>query len=163
MANSAHGNWYQDLPPEGRRIVQVLALMLLTGLVAGAGAFAYSHFISGWTTARTAVSGRQISVTGESNIAVRPNTAVFTAGVITQAKKISDAQAQNSGRSQAIIDFLKTRGVAENDMRTVAYTVSPHYQYFNAPSCPSFPCPPGRAPVLPGGTSTPTQGPRGAR
>ena len=150
MANSTYSNWYQDLPGGGRRIAQVLALMLLAGLAASAGAFAYSYIISGRTGAKTAVSSRQITVTGEGRVAVRPDTAVFTAGVITQAKKISDAQAQNSSRANAIIDFLKTRGIADKDIKTIGYALSPQYQYFNSPPCTVFPCPPQRPPEIVG-------------
>ncbi len=148
MTNSTHNNWYQDLPMEGRRLVQVLTLMLLAGLVASAGAFAYSYVISGWTTARSMVSSRQISVTGEGKVSVRPDTAVFTASVITQAKKISDAQTQNSSRANAIIDFLKQRGVADKDIKTTSYNISPQYQYFNSPPCTAFPCPPQKPPEI---------------
>lgn len=136
------------MPDEGRRLVQVLALMLLAGLVASAGAFAYSYIISGWTTAYSSTSNLQIGVTGDGKVSVRPDTAVFTASVVTQSKKISDAQAQNSARANAIIDFLKQRGVAEKDIRTIAYNISPQYQYFNIPPCSAFPCPPQKPPEI---------------
>jgi uncharacterized protein YggE len=141
---SSNSNWYGDLPPEGRRLAQVLALLLMAGLVAGAGAFTYSYLISGQTTAKTAISGRQISVTGEGKVSVRPDVAAFTAGVVTQAKKISDAQKENSERSNAIVNFLTAHGVAERDIKTLAYGISPQYQYFPAPPCTAFPCPPQR-------------------
>ena len=148
MTNSTNNNWYQDLPPEGRRLAQVLMLILLAGLVASAGAFAYSYMISARITAKSAVSSRQISVTGEGKVSVRPDIAVFTASVITQSKKISDAQTQNSGRANAIIDFLKQRGVAQKDIKTTSYNISPQYQYFNSPPCTTFPCPPQKPPEI---------------
>ncbi len=138
------------MPAEGRRIVQVLALMLLAGLTASAGTFAYSYIISARIAEHTSVSSRQITVTGEGKVSVRPDTAVFTASVITQAKKISDAQQQNSTRANAIIDFLKQRGVAEKDIKTTNYSISPQYQYFNTPPCSAFPCPPQKPPEIAG-------------
>lgn len=138
------------MPDEGRRLVQVLTLLLLAGLVASAGAFAYSYIVSGWTAAKTAVSSRQITIMGEGKMSMRPDTAVFTASVITSAKKISDAQAQNSSRASAIVDFLKARGVADLDIKTIAYNISPQYQYFNSPPCTTFPCPPQRPPEIAG-------------
>ncbi len=136
------------MPDEGRRLVQVLTLLLLAGLVASAGAFAYSYIIAARIAKHTSVSSRQITVTGEGKVSVRPDTMVFTAGVITQAKKVGSAQTQNSTRANAIIDFLKARGVAEKDIRTIAYNISPQYQYFNIPPCMGFPCPPQRPPEI---------------
>lgn len=138
------------MPAEGRRTVQVLALLLMAGLVASAGAFAYSYAVSARIAKYTSISSRQITITGEGKVALRPDIAVFTASVITQAKKISDAQAQNSARANAIVDFLKTRGVGARDIKTTAYNISPQYQYFNSPPCSAFPCPPQRPPEITG-------------
>lgn len=131
-----------------KRYAKVLTLLLLVGVTASSFAFALSYFVSAWDTASNRVAPRQLSVSGEGKVAVRPDTAVFTAGVLTQAKKVREAQAENSRRSNAVIDFLKKQGVEEKDIKTIGYSINP--QYAESPICLSFPCPPRRPPQITG-------------
>lgn len=149
MATSTN-NWYYDLPPEGKRIVHVLGLIFLAGLTLSSFAFAYSYVVSAHIAERASASSRQISVSGEGKISLRPDTAVFDASVVTQAKRVSDAQRQNSQRSNVIIDLLKQRGVAEKDIKTITYTISPQYQYYTNRPCMTESCPPQRPPEIVG-------------
>lgn len=85
---------------------------------------------------------RQLAVAGEGKTTVRPDVAVFTAGVVTQAGKVNDAQAENTRKSNAIIDFLKKRGVEEKDIKTTEYNIYPQYQSSFPPPCVApGPCP----------------------
>lgn len=149
MATSTN-NWYHDLPPEGKRIMHVLGLILITGLTLSSFAFAYSYIVSAHVAERAGTSSRQISVNGEGEISLRPDTAVFDAGVITQAKRVSDAQHQNSQRSHVMIDLLKQRGVAEKDIKTISYSITPQYVYSIARPCIPESCPPQRPPEIVG-------------
>lgn len=141
---------YQDFSSKMKRCARILMLLFLVGLTASSLAFALSYFISAWDTASNRVAPRRLSVSGEGKIAARPDTAIFTAGVLTQAKKVGEAQAENSRRSNAVIGFLKKQGVEEKDIKTVGYGINPQYQYFDAPPCSSFPCPPHRPPEIVG-------------
>lgn len=139
---------YKEFSSGMQRYARALALVLLAGLAASSLAFALSYFVSAWDTASNRTSPRQLSVSGEGKVAVRPDIAVFTAGVLTQAKKVGEAQTENSRRSNAVIDFLKKQGVEEKDMKTLGYFIQP--QYGESPVCLSFPCPPRRPPEITG-------------
>lgn len=145
---ATNNNWYQDLSAREKRYVQMLGIALLAGLALSSFAFAYAHMVSGRVAASTRYSPRQISMNGEGKVTVRPDTAVFTAGVITQGKNVTDAQEQNSMRSEAIIKFLQAQGVAEKDIKTISYNVSPQYQYDQRPVCLGGFCPPQRPPTI---------------
>jgi len=96
-----------------------------------------------WGTRPQGELPRQLAIAGEGKIAVKPDIVVFTASVITQAKKVRDAQAENSGKSNAVIDFLKKSGVEEKDIKTADYNIYPQFQ-------PSYPLPcvfPGPCPA----------------
>ena len=133
---------YQEFSNQSKRYAKALALLLLIGLTASSFAFAFSYFISAWDTASNRVAPRQLSVSGKGKVAVRPDIAVFTAGVLTQAQKVGEAQAEHSLSSNAVIDFWKKQGVQEKDIETVGYFIQP--QYAESPVCVSFPCPPHR-------------------
>lgn len=94
-----------------------------------------------WKTRPAGELPRQLAVAGEGKTTVKPDIAVFTAGVVTQAAKVKDAQAENTRKSNAIIDFLKKNGVEEKDIKTVQYNVYPQYSYMPVPPClPPGPC-----------------------
>ncbi len=87
---------------------------------------------------------RQLAVAGEGKTTVKPDVAVFTASVVTQAAKVKDAQAENTRKSNTIVDFLKKQGVDEKDIKTTEYNIYPQY----SSSYPPLPCVfPGPCPV----------------
>ena len=128
---------------------RILSFLLLAGLAASSFAFALSYVVSAWDTASNHIAARQITVTGEGKMAVKPDLAPLATGIIPQAVKIGEAQGQNSEKSNAVLAFLKQQGIPEKDIKTVGYAVSPQYQYFDTP-CISFPCPPSRPPKITG-------------
>lgn len=138
------------MPPKGKRIVHILGLTFLAGLTLSSFAFAYSYVVSAYVAERTSTSSRQVSVNGEGKISLRPDTAVFDASVVTQAKRVSDAQRQNSQRSNMIIDLLKQRGIAEKDIKTINYSIAPQYVYSSSRPCTAASCPPQRPPEIAG-------------
>lgn len=140
-------HFYQDFSASMKKWTWVLIFLLLAGLAASSFAFALSYFVSAWDTAANRIGPRQISVQGEGKVAVRPDIGVFSAGVLTQARKVGDAQKENAERSNAILAFLKKGGVAEKDIKTVGYSINPQYRYSDAP-CAGGVCPPRRPPEI---------------
>ena len=145
--SSHNNNWYQDLPEEGRRIIHVLAPLLILGLSIAACAAAYSYAVSGWVSSNARYTS-QFSVTGEGKVEARPDTAVFTTTIITQGKKVGDAQEVDTARSNAVIAFLKDKGVAAQDTKTLSYTITPQYVYAIARPCTINECPAPQPPTI---------------
>ncbi len=127
--------FYQDLSNQSKRFVQGLALLLLVGLVLSAFAFAFSYFVSAWHKADGQDYPNAITVSGEGKATVKPDLGIFTVSVITNAKKVKDAQSQNTEHSNAILKYLKDQGVADKDLKTISYGINPQYQYYNVPPC----------------------------
>jgi hypothetical protein len=138
----------QTSSSEIKKFLGGFATPLLIGAVLSTFAFAFWYGVSGWKEWRSIREPWQMSVTGEGKITARPNVAIFTASVLTQAQKVKDAQNENSRRSNAIIEFLKKNGVGEKDIKTVGYNISPQYRYYNEPRCLSYPCPPQNPPEI---------------
>lgn len=137
---------YQDYSHYAKRLVRFVIAAFLVALAVGAIAFLIrpSYFQESGATPR------QIAVSGEGKVAMKPDMATFSVGVVTQAKKIKDAQSQNSERSTTVLDFLKGQGIAEKDLQTIGYTISPQYQYFSTPPCYTSPCPIPHPPEITG-------------
>ena len=126
---------------------------LLIGIILSSFAFAFWYGISAWKITRDKTTVRQISVNGEGKVAVKPDLAMFTAGVVTDAAKVKDAQLENTRRSNAVIGFLKQKGLEEKDIKTVGYSIYPQYSYpepcpRGLPGYESYPCPASTIPKI---------------
>jgi uncharacterized protein YggE len=68
-----------------------------------------------------------LSVTGEGVVRARPDMAVITVGVVSEAQSARDALSENSQSMTAMIEALKARGIEERDLQTSNFSVSPVY------------------------------------
>ncbi len=74
-----------------------------------------------------------ITVNGTGSIVVVPDTATFTFGVRENASTVTAAQNAASAKANAAIDAMKSAGVAEKDIQTLSYNISPNYEYQTPP------------------------------
>ena len=58
-----------------------------------------------------------------------PDTAMFSTGVETKAKTATEALRQNSVQARAVIDRLKSLGIAEKDIQTTGINLRADYDY----------------------------------
>ncbi|AMO71283.1 SIMPL domain-containing protein [Sphingorhabdus sp. M41] len=58
-----------------------------------------------------------------------PDTATFSTGVETRAKTATEALRQNSVQARAVIDRLKSLGIAEKDIQTTGINLRADYDY----------------------------------
>jgi uncharacterized protein YggE len=72
---------------------------------------------------------RAISLTGHGEVRAKPDMAVVTVGVMTQAVSARDAVTDNNAAMEKVIAALKTSGIAEKDIQTSNFSVSPRYDY----------------------------------
>lgn len=92
-----------------------------------------------------------ISVTGHGEIFAPPDTAEFSVTVQQTAKDVQSAQTTATTQANAIVDYLKSQGIADADIQTTDYSIAPQYEYQNA-ACPAVAstsgipvyCPPGK-------------------
>src|SRR3989344_3761935 len=84
-----------------------------------------------------------ISVSGEGEMVMVPDTAEFTFSIVERSASVPDAQREASRKANDVIAYLKKAGVAEEAIKTVSYNVYPQYEWQQA-VCTQFSCPPGR-------------------
>lgn len=131
----------ENVPQNLQRLTSYLIVLLVLGLVLGAFAFAFSYFADGWEKVTNSEMPRQINVSGEGKVAVKPDIALFTTAVVTQSAEISSAQSENTRRSNDVLAFLKDSGVEEKDLKTIGYSINPQYQYDSRPCIQIYPSP----------------------
>lgn len=70
---------------------------------------------------------RLIAVSGLGEIKTRPDMATISTGVVSEAATAKEALAKNNAAMAAVIAALKNAGVAEDDIQTSDFSVSPKY------------------------------------
>ncbi len=119
--------FYKSLSSKIQILFFVLALCILVGIILSAWAFSFSYFVRGIKEWQAVSGTRQVYISGEGKIAVKPDIAVFNVGIVTQTKKVKDAQDENTRRSNAVIEYIKKQGLADKDIKTIGYSVTPQY------------------------------------
>jgi len=72
-----------------------------------------------------------ISVVGQGIVLAQPNVARITLGSEVFDSSLANAQAEAARRMDAVINKLKALGIAESDIRTTAFNVTPQYDQGN--------------------------------
>jgi len=74
-----------------------------------------------------------IYVAGEAKVKTKPNVAEISFSVINQGSDPGVIQKSNDKKMKDAIDFLKSQGVKEDDIKTTAYNLQPQYEYDTPP------------------------------
>ena len=90
---------------------------------------------SAWNLARTYSRSiqpsafRSFAVSGQGKVVARPDVAMFTFSVINEGGiDIAALERDNTVRGNKINSWLKEQGVADKDIKTEQYNLSPRYQ-----------------------------------
>lgn len=79
--------------------------------------------------AETLEGQRGISVSGDGYVTIKPDTAYVDVGVQAVADTVESARSQAADAMTKVIDALKANGVAEADIQTTSFSISPQYDY----------------------------------
>lgn len=70
-----------------------------------------------------------ITVQGAGQATLPPDIARVSFSVQNTAVTVADAQAETTKQANAALDFVKGQGIAEKDVKTLSYNISPQYSY----------------------------------
>ena len=72
---------------------------------------------------------RKIHVTGNGSVVGEPDIATLNLGVSVEKKTVAEAREAAAVAMTAVLDALKARGIAENDIQTERFSIYPQYDY----------------------------------
>ena len=72
-----------------------------------------------------------VTVQGDGQATLPPDVARISFTVENTKATVADAQAATTKQANATLDFVKEQGVAEKDVKTLSYNISPQYSYPN--------------------------------
>jgi uncharacterized protein YggE len=103
----------------------LVALVVAVAVVAAGRA---PVFITSPTAASTTTSFETgVFTTGDASVSKKPDTAFLSAGVESQQSTAAGAQSDLAGKAAKLIARVKALGVADKDLNTEGYSVSPTY------------------------------------
>jgi uncharacterized protein YggE len=113
-------------------VLAILALFLLAQTIALAANFGRSGVPATDT----------VTVQGDGQATLPPDVARVSFGVEHTAATVTEAQAATTKQANAAIDYVKEQGIAEKDIKTLYYNISPQYSYPNpcqqGAICPAY-------------------------
>lgn len=114
------------------RIKNLLGLsIVITVLVF---AYAVASYVRSYGRSIQPGTFRSFAVSAEGKIVAVPDVAQFTFSVITQGKiDIAKLQKENTEKVNKAIEFVKSNGVDDKDIKTQNYNLEPRYQHFSCP------------------------------
>ena len=83
--------------------------------------------LPGWALAEE--EPRQITVAGEGRLTVAPDMATIGLGVVSEGRSARDAIDENSAAMAQVLAKLTGAGIAEADIQTSGFSVSPRFDY----------------------------------
>lgn len=119
---------YNKLPKLEQRVVLATFVLLAVFLIFAG----FSQLVNAWNNFRNAGATniyQTVSFTGEGKVKAAPDTARVDIGLTTEGKDTITVQNENSSKMNAVIKFLKERGIHEADIKTNNYSLSPKYEY----------------------------------
>ncbi|MBI2446491.1 MAG: SIMPL domain-containing protein [Parcubacteria group bacterium] len=119
---------YNKLPKLEQKVVFVTFVLLALFLIFAG----FNQLINAWNSYRNAGATniyQTVSFTGEGKVKAAPDTARVDIGLTTEGKDTITVQNENSSKMNAVIKFLKERGIGEADIKTSNYSLSPKYEY----------------------------------
>jgi len=119
------------------------------GVIAALGVVVFAvaawMFVDAYSKSIEPSSFRSFAVSGQGEAVAIPDIAQFTFSVITEGgEDLEGLQQQNSQKTNATIEYVKSQGVEAKDIKTQGYQVTPRYQYFD---CSSRPLPLGQGQI----------------
>lgn len=101
----------------------VLSLLVMAALIAGCTPTVIER------SSEPQPAERTIAVNGTGSVTANPDVAYINIGVHTENVDPKVALSSNTAQAQDVIDAIKAIGVAEEDIQTSNFYVSPSYQY----------------------------------
>lgn len=77
----------------------------------------------------TTEDGTVITVTGSGSVTAVPDIVKLVFSVETNGATVQEAQTQNSEKTNAVLDTLKSLGISDDDIKTSGFQLYPQYNY----------------------------------
>jgi uncharacterized protein YggE len=124
-------------------IFGIFAILLLISLIVWFSVDVCNKIKEGRYIGQEIEAKNTITVSDKGEIYAKPDLALANFSVISEAKQVAEAMSENTKKMNAVIDFIKGKGVEEKDLKTVRFNLYPRYEWLEKEACLP-PCPQGK-------------------
>jgi uncharacterized protein YggE len=125
-------------------VLGIVLCLFLAALVVSTAVDVQNKIKQGKYIGREFEFQKTISVSGTGEIYAKPDLAIVDFSVVSEAKTVSPAMEDNTGKMNAVIEAVKSLGVQEQDLKTTGFNISPKYEWYYTQPCLYLPCPQNR-------------------
>ena len=75
-------------------------------------------------------SKNNITVSATGEVYTKPDLALTTFSVVTEAKTVEDAMKENTEKMNEVIESVKSEGVESKDLKTTTFSIRPRYEWY---------------------------------
>lgn len=112
-----------------KKIIVTLVALLLVYVIVWVGVLTRNSIKQFSFIGKSDVPERIIAIEGTGTVQVRPDVAMTTMGLRTEAETVALAQEENSEKMNTLIASLKNAGIPEEDIQTINYNVREVYDF----------------------------------
>ncbi len=123
--------------PRRPRAIGLALVAMLAAVAAGCGGSKPTVNVSNPAGLSSAGVDAGITVTGTGQVSGKPDTLTTQFGILAKQGSVSAAVASAAGVANTVVDTLKAKGVADTDIQTQNYSVSPSFQTVNGRQVPN--------------------------
>lgn len=120
---------YDSRPNYGLKLLYTLIGILLVYGIVFLGTLIRNNLQKYNTIGYADQSEHTITIDAQGKVSVKPDVAVTTMGMISEAPTVAEAQKKNTDVMNALIEKVKGLGVESKDIQTTSYNVYPQYSY----------------------------------
>lgn len=84
-----------------------------------------------------------ITISASGEVFAKPDLAITNFSVVTEAKTVGQALAENTQKMNAVISSIKNEGALDKDLKTTSFNIFPRYEFQKAEP-ELYPYPPGK-------------------
>lgn len=103
--------------------------ILLNGLLAVAIILGLFSAKALWGYGKSVYPSRTVSVSAEGKVVVAPDIANLSFSVISEGTDPEKIQNENTAKINKALDFVKSEGIEDKDIKTSGYDLAPRYKY----------------------------------
>jgi len=113
----------------GRKIIWTLFGILLAYVIILVGTMIRNNMQKYFYIGQADRMEKTITVQGTGKVTAKPDIAVTTMGVISNASTVAEAQQKNTDIMNKLIEKVKVLGIDAKDIQTTNYNIYPQYDY----------------------------------
>lgn len=118
-----------DCKPKAVFVLGIVLVIFLIALTVSTVVGIQNKIKEGKYIGQDVVAKNTITVSGTGEVYAKPDLCLTTFSVRNEAKTVVEAMTENTENMNAVINFMKTQGIEDKDLKTTSFNIYPRYEW----------------------------------